>query len=81
MASADGEQHDPETLALLRRVLDEVWETLAPEQRERTLKSEVALRILKLSNCGVRDPAKLRLAAMADVTVDGGKGAFWRSGK
>jgi hypothetical protein len=70
MPSADGERFDPETLALLRRVLEEAWQAFAPEQRERTLKSEVALRILNLANRGVCDPAKLRLAAATDVTGD-----------
>jgi hypothetical protein len=67
MASADQERLDPETLALLRRVLEEAWEALAPEKREQSLKSEVASRLLRFANCGVRDPANLRMAAMTET--------------
>jgi len=77
MASSTGERHDPETLALLRRVLDEAWEALGPEERKQALKSEIASRILKLANGGVRDPTKLRSGIIADVTGDGRKGTFW----
>jgi hypothetical protein len=42
--------YDPQTIAFLRRVLDEAWEGLTAEQRALTSKSDVALRILKIAS-------------------------------
>jgi len=58
---------DFETLTLLRVALDEAWASLTPEQQSRTLKSEMALRLLRLAQQGERDPAKLRLAATLGI--------------
>jgi hypothetical protein len=57
----------PETLELLRAVLNEAWEVLTPEQQVDTFKSDMALRILRLAQQGERDPAKLRTAALLGV--------------
>jgi hypothetical protein len=65
--------YNPETIAMLRAVLDDAWASLTSEQQMRTLKSELALQILNLAELGVRDPAKLRAAALmgvASVTGD-----------
>jgi hypothetical protein len=56
--------HDSETVRLLRDVLDDAWERLTFEQRARTQKSEVALRILRLAQRGERDPMRLRAGAI-----------------
>jgi hypothetical protein len=61
--------YDPETVNLLRGVLDEAWERLSPEQQARTQKSDVALRILRLALRGERDPVKLRTSAMTEVVA------------
>jgi hypothetical protein len=58
---------DFETLTLLRLTLDEAWASLTPEQQGRTLKSDMALRMLRLAQQGERDPAKLRLAATLGI--------------
>jgi hypothetical protein len=57
--------YDPETLQTLRAVLDEAWPNLTSAQRSRSCKSEMAMRILNLAESGIRDPAKLRTAAVS----------------
>ena len=58
---------EPETVKLLRGVLDEAWDALTPEQQTQTCKSDMALRILQLAQRGELDPSRLRMAAMTDV--------------
>ncbi len=71
MARADGGfAYDPETAVLLREVLDDAWRNLPPEQRVRTQKSDLALRILRLANRGERDPVKLCVGAVAEVVAE-----------
>jgi hypothetical protein len=67
MATADFGSFDPEAVALLRQVLEEAWERLTPEQRARTSKSEVALRVLRLARRGERDPIRLRAGAITGI--------------
>jgi hypothetical protein len=55
-----GRSFDSETLMLLRQTLDEAWDSLTPQQRARTTKSEMALQILQLALRGERDPVRLR---------------------
>jgi hypothetical protein len=55
---------EPETVKLLRGVLDEAWDALTPEQQTQTCKSDMALRILQLAQRGELDPSRLRMAAM-----------------
>jgi hypothetical protein len=70
MARVDGGSYDPETVVLLREVLDSAWQTLSQEQRARTQKSDLASRILRLANRGERDPVKLRVGAVTEVVTD-----------
>ena len=56
--------YDPETLTMLRGVLDEVWDALPPARQARMPKSEMAERILKRAADGERDRAKLKAAAL-----------------
>lgn len=58
---------DLETLTLLRVTLDAGWAALTPEQQARNLKSEMALRLLRLAQQGERDPAKLHIGAMFGI--------------
>jgi len=53
----------PETLKLLRSVLDDVWGSLTAEERAQTTKSLVASRILEVAATGELDPVRLRAAA------------------
>ena len=66
---ADGGAFDPETIALLRAVLDEVWDSLNAEEQEQSSKSLFAQRILHLAATGERDPVRLRVAALTEVVT------------
>ena len=59
--------YDPETLILLRKVLDEAWAALPDGSKSETLKSEMAQHILKQAADGVRDPVRLRASALASA--------------
>ena len=61
--------YDPETLVLLRQILNEAWAALPDHFKSQTLKSEVAQQILKQAANGVRDPVRLRASAIVR-TVD-----------
>lgn len=64
MNPAEGATYDPETLDLLRSVLDDAWARIPPQQRCGTSKSDIAVRILKLAAHGERDPVRLKTAAL-----------------
>jgi hypothetical protein len=57
--------YDPETLIILRKVLDEAWAALPDGSKSETLKSEMAQHILKQAADGVRDPVRLRASVLA----------------
>jgi hypothetical protein len=59
--------YDPETLVLLRKVLDDAWAVLPQGSKSETVKSEIAQHILKQAGDGIRDPARLRASALACV--------------
>jgi hypothetical protein len=61
---------DPETVAMLREVLDDAWSCLPPGQTN-VPRSLLAERILKAAKAGERDPAKLRTRAIPDGTEAG----------
>jgi hypothetical protein len=60
---------DPETIAILRHILDDAWSCLPAGQTSIT-RSELAERILKAARDGERDPARLRDRAIADIETD-----------
>jgi hypothetical protein len=62
--------YDPETLILLRKVLDEAWASLPDGSKSETLKSEMAQHILKRAADGVRDPVRLRASALVRAVVN-----------
>jgi hypothetical protein len=64
--SEDG-SFDPQTIGLMRNVLDDAWRRLSPEQRARLTKSDLATRILKLAAKGERDPVQLRTRAVVEI--------------
>jgi hypothetical protein len=59
--------YDPETLILLRKVLDEAWAALPDGSKSESLKSEMAQYILKQAADGVRDPVRLRASALVSA--------------
>ena len=62
--------YDPDTLSLLRKVLDEAWATLPDGSKSDAVKSEMAQHILKQAADGVRDPVRLRASALASAAVE-----------
>src|ERR1700722_11334950 len=52
----NGTAYDPETVQLLRAVLDEAWDALAPRHREQISKSHVAQCVLRRAAAGERHP-------------------------
>lgn len=59
---------DQETISLMRSVLDEAWAKLSPSEQAKTLKSDLATRILRAASLGERDPVLLRDAALVHLT-------------
>jgi hypothetical protein len=68
MNSTEGAVYDPETIKLLRAVLDEAWNSLVTEQQAQTSKCLLAERILGLAAKGERDPMRLRIAALTGLS-------------
>ena len=57
----------PETIKLLQNVLDETWESLRPDERARTSKEQIAMRLFDKARAGERDPFRLRIAAVDGI--------------
>ena len=79
MKAVEGRSYDPETIEMMRTVLDEAWGLLEPKQRAFTNKTEIAVRILHLAAQGVRDPVRLRTYALTSV-VPSDKGSLGTHG-
>jgi hypothetical protein len=58
---------DPETIQLLRTCLDEAWAQLSPMEQATTLKSSLAMRMLRAAAAGERDPVRLRRCALLRI--------------
>jgi hypothetical protein len=71
---------DPETLTVLRTVLDEAWATLPDCFKSEILKSEMAQHILQQAARGERDPVILRASslALAETSSSGAKAPLKR---
>jgi hypothetical protein len=59
--------YDPDTLIILRTVLDAAWAALPDGSKSGPSKSEMAQHILKQAADGVRDPVRLRASALASA--------------
>lgn len=55
---------DPQTVELLRTVLDDAWSDLLPEQQATVSRNLLAERLLRLAARGERDPDALRARAL-----------------
>jgi hypothetical protein len=62
---------DPETVALLREILDDGWARLQPDQRATIRKSTLAEHILKSAAQGERDRKRLLDAVLMEFTAEG----------
>ena len=60
---------DPETVTLLREILDDTWASLPPEQQATMQKTALAEHMLKSVAQGERDPEHLRDAALKDLAA------------
>ena len=60
---------DLKTVSLLKKILDEAWACLRPEQRATTSRTLLAERILKEAAKGERDPERLLEAALMAVAA------------
>ena len=52
--------YDPETIQVMKTVLEESWALLPPDQQRNFVKSDLAQRILSAAAHGERDPIRLR---------------------
>ena len=59
-----GEAYHPETLRILRQVLDEVFLELPKDEQTSEKKALLAQRVLQCAGSGERDPARLKAAML-----------------
>jgi len=57
--------YDPETITIMKGVLEDAWSQISVEEQRRITKTDVATRILNAAANGERDPALLRERALA----------------
>ncbi|MGB7784260.1 MAG: hypothetical protein WCF86_22515, partial [Pseudolabrys sp.] len=69
MVGKQPKSFDPETVTLLREILDDAWASLPPEQQATMQKTALAERMLKYVAQGERDPERLRDAALEDLAA------------
>jgi hypothetical protein len=69
MSSNEGAVYDPEELALLGNVLDQVLQTLPTNLQTPFNRTAIARNILACALTGERDPLVLGRAALTDTTV------------
>ncbi|MET0723839.1 MAG: hypothetical protein ABWY64_23850 [Tardiphaga sp.] len=69
MVGKQPKSFDPETVTLLREILDGAWASLPPEQQATMQKTALAERMLKSVAQGERDPERLRDAALEDIAA------------
>ena len=67
MAEQIGANFDPDTLALLKRVLVEAEQSIPIEARTSAIKVQIAFPILKAAREGERNPIRLRSAGLCGV--------------
>jgi len=65
--------YDPDTVVLLRKILDEAWAALPDDSKSYAVKDEMAQHILKQAADGIRDPVRLRTSALAGVVGERAK--------
>jgi hypothetical protein len=58
---------DPETIELMRAVLDTAWTSLTPAQQAGVSRTLLAERILRAAAQGERDPARLRCRVLMSL--------------
>ncbi len=66
MSQSNPHYFDPETIALLREVLEDAWACLSPTDREHLTRSLLGERILQAAAQGERERERLIEAALAE---------------
>jgi hypothetical protein len=56
---------NPETIKMMRAALDDAWNSLRPDEQAKSSKTALAVFILDAAANGERDPARLRIRALA----------------
>jgi len=60
-------KYPPEIMDAMRSAVDEAWSLMRPEERAKSSKSLLAIRVLEAAEGGERDPDKLRAQALLHV--------------
>jgi hypothetical protein len=64
-----GRYYDPETIRLMKAVLEAAWEDASMQPQLHLTRSIIAERILKAAGEGERDPERLRVRAFISVVA------------
>ena len=51
---------------IMRKAIDEAWDTLSEREKQRGARSELAIRVLATAADGERDPVRLNDAALGN---------------
>jgi hypothetical protein len=62
--------YNPETVKLLRPVLDHAWASMGPDEKVRSSKTLVAVRILEAAAAGERNPNRLLEQALVPWRIE-----------
>jgi hypothetical protein len=62
--------YSPQTVELLRSVLDDAWASMGPDEKARSNKTLVAVRILEAAAAGERDPDRLLAQALIPWRIE-----------
>ena len=62
--------YSPETVKLLRCVLDDAWASMGPDEKARSSKTLVAVRILEAAAAGERNPNRLLEQALVPWRIE-----------
>jgi hypothetical protein len=62
--------YDPETLNVIRHVLDQAWAQLPEDRKNKFMKIDMADRILRKAATGERDPTRLQAAALVGTAAE-----------
>ena len=62
--------YTPETVKLLQCVLDDAWASMRPDEKARSNKTLVAVRILEAAAAGERNPERLLAQALVPRRIE-----------
>ena len=62
--------YSSETVKLLRSVLDDAWASMGPDEKARSSRTLVAVRILEAAAAGERDPDRLLAQALIPWRIE-----------